>query len=194
MKKRMLALLLTAALLATLVGGVLPASALWVHVEIPMGDVNDDGKINTTDARVVLQYAADLADLTDAQVQLADVNVKDEVNTTDARLILQYAAELIDEFPCGKVYQSVYSEAETTPNENPEEFADYTSGNPIFTSIFTADPSAHVWNDGRIYVYPSRDIFPAAGCDRMNKYRVFSSDNMVDWVDEGQIVEAADVM
>lgn len=24
------------------------------------------------------------------------------------------------------------------------------SGNPIITSIFTADPSAHVWSDGRI--------------------------------------------
>ncbi|MBJ6361382.1 family 43 glycosylhydrolase [Paenibacillus sp. GCM10012307] len=67
------------------------------------------------------------------------------------------------------------------------------SGNPIFTSIFTADPSAHVWNDGRIYVYPSHDIFPSRGSDLMDKYHVFSSDNMVDWVDEGQILSAADV-
>ncbi|MFF2093133.1 family 43 glycosylhydrolase [Paenibacillus sp. NPDC058174] len=67
------------------------------------------------------------------------------------------------------------------------------SGNPIFTSIFTADPSAHVWNDGRIYVYASHDIFPSRGSDLMDKYHVFSSDNMVDWVDEGQILSAADV-
>jgi len=67
------------------------------------------------------------------------------------------------------------------------------SGNPIFTSIFTADPSAHVWNDGRIYVYPSHDIFPSRGSDLMDKYHVFSSDNMVDWVDEGEILRADDV-
>ncbi|MGO4374856.1 hypothetical protein AB4Z21_29715, partial [Paenibacillus sp. MCAF20] len=52
------------------------------------------------------------------------------------------------------------------------------SGNPIFTSIFTADPSARVWNDGRIYVYASHDIFPSRGSDLMDKYHVFSSDNM----------------
>ncbi|MFF2480335.1 family 43 glycosylhydrolase [Paenibacillus sp. NPDC058071] len=68
-----------------------------------------------------------------------------------------------------------------------------TSGNPIFTSIFTADPSAHVWNDGRIYVYASHDIFPSRGSDLMDKYHVFSSDNMVDWVDEGEILRADDV-
>lgn len=67
------------------------------------------------------------------------------------------------------------------------------SGNPIFTSIFTADPSAHVWNDGRIYVYASHDIFPSRGSDLMDKYHVFSSDNMVDWVDEGEILRADDV-
>ncbi|MWC29803.1 family 43 glycosylhydrolase [Paenibacillus sp. MMS18-CY102] len=68
-----------------------------------------------------------------------------------------------------------------------------TSGNPIFTSIFTADPSAHVWNDGRMYVYASHDIFPSRGSDLMDKYHVFSTDNMVDWVDEGEILSADDV-
>ncbi|KCZ51205.1 glycoside hydrolase family 43 protein [Hyphomonas pacifica] len=28
---------------------------------------------------------------------------------------------------------------------------------PLVTEIFTADPSVHVWDDGRIYVYPSHD-------------------------------------
>jgi hypothetical protein len=69
------------------------------------------------------------------------------------------------------------------------------SGNPIFTSIFTADPSAHVWpyNPDKIYVYPSQDIFPSRGCDFMDRYHVFSSANMVDWIDEGEILRAADV-
>ncbi|MFR8738702.1 MAG: hypothetical protein ACLVFL_08165, partial [Eubacterium sp.] len=55
----------------------------------------------------------------------------------------------------------------------------YYAGNPIITSMFTADPSAHVWEkDGRIYIYASHDIFPSRGCDLMDKYHVFSSDNM----------------
>ena len=28
---------------------------------------------------------------------------------------------------------------------------------PLVSEIFTADPSVHVWDDGRIYVYPSHD-------------------------------------
>lgn len=29
---------------------------------------------------------------------------------------------------------------------------------PLVKSIYTADPSAHVWADGKIYVYPSHDV------------------------------------
>jgi beta-xylosidase len=67
------------------------------------------------------------------------------------------------------------------------------SANPFITSIYTADPSAHVWSDGRLYVYPSRDIDPARGCDLMDHYHVFSTDNMVDWRDEGEIINASKV-
>ncbi|HEX4084486.1 MAG TPA: family 43 glycosylhydrolase [Chthoniobacteraceae bacterium] len=65
--------------------------------------------------------------------------------------------------------------------------------NPFITSIYTADPSAHVWPDGRLYVYPSRDMDPPRGCDLMDHYHVFSTDNMVDWRDEGEILNASQV-
>lgn len=68
-----------------------------------------------------------------------------------------------------------------------------TASNPFITSIYTADPSAHVWADGRLYVYPSRDIDPARGCDRMDRYHVFSTDDMVNWRDEGEILRASQV-
>jgi arabinoxylan arabinofuranohydrolase len=29
-----------------------------------------------------------------------------------------------------------------------------TVGNPFVRDMYTADPSAHVWKDGRLYVYP----------------------------------------
>jgi hypothetical protein len=41
--------------------------------------------------------------------------------------------------------------------------------NPIFRDIYTADPSARVWEDGRLYVYPSHDIFPVVNSDMMDK-------------------------
>jgi beta-xylosidase len=68
-----------------------------------------------------------------------------------------------------------------------------TSMNPVITSIYTADPSAHVWEDGRIYIYASHDIDPARGCDLMDRYHVFSSGDMVNWRDEGEILRSDDV-
>ena len=67
------------------------------------------------------------------------------------------------------------------------------SQNPFITSIYTADPSAHVWADGRLYVYPSHDIDPARGCDLMDRYHVYSTDDMVNWRDEGEILNASQV-
>lgn len=67
------------------------------------------------------------------------------------------------------------------------------SQNPVIRNQFTADPSAHVFN-GRVYVFPSHDIPAPEGkglrknwfC--MEDYHVFSSSNLVDWVDHGTIL------
>jgi hypothetical protein len=69
----------------------------------------------------------------------------------------------------------------------------FGKGNPIVRDIYTADPSAHVWGDGRLYIYPSHDIDPPNGCDRMDKYHVYSTDDMINWTDHGQILEASQV-
>ena len=65
--------------------------------------------------------------------------------------------------------------------------------NPVIRDAFTADPSAHVF-DGRVYLYPSHDIPAPADYARkdwfcMADYHVYSSDNLVDWVDHGIIVD-----
>src|SRR6186713_1399781 len=65
--------------------------------------------------------------------------------------------------------------------------------NPFITSIYTADPSAHVWADGRLYVYPSHDIDPPRGCDLMDQYHVYSTDDMVHWKDHGEVLRASQV-
>ncbi len=67
------------------------------------------------------------------------------------------------------------------------------AANPFITSIYTADPSAHVWADGRLYVYASHDMDPARGCDLMDRYHVFSTDDMANWRDEGEILRASQV-
>lgn len=65
--------------------------------------------------------------------------------------------------------------------------------NPFIRHMYTADPSARVWKDGRLYIYASHDIAPPRGCDLMDKYHVFSTDDMVDWIDHGEILCADDV-
>ena len=65
--------------------------------------------------------------------------------------------------------------------------------NPFITHMYTADPSGHVWNDGRLYVYPSHDIDPPRGCDLMDQYHVFSSADLRHWTDHGEILRASQV-
>jgi beta-xylosidase len=66
-------------------------------------------------------------------------------------------------------------------------------GNPFVKHMYTADPSARVWADGRLYVYASHDIAPPRGCDLMDEYHVFSTDDMVNWTDHGEILRASQV-
>lgn len=68
-----------------------------------------------------------------------------------------------------------------------------SEGNPIVRHMFTADPSARVWKDGRLYVYPSHDVDPPRGCDLMDQYHVFSTNDMVNWKDHGEILRASQV-
>jgi beta-xylosidase len=52
------------------------------------------------------------------------------------------------------------------------------------SSIKTADPSAHVWKDGRIYIYTSHD----EECQEdfyMKDWHVFSSADLINWTDHG---------
>ena len=63
--------------------------------------------------------------------------------------------------------------------------------NPVIRDLFSADPTARVFN-GKVYLYPSHDIVPPAGQRQdwfcMADYHVFSSENLTDWADHGVIV------
>ena len=55
--------------------------------------------------------------------------------------------------------------AAKTGNKKETVQIDSLAPNPFIRHIYTADPSAHVWADGRLYVYASHDIDPPRGCD-----------------------------
>lgn len=63
-----------------------------------LGDVNEDGQVDTKDAQLLLSFHAELSELTDVRKEAADVNGDGQANTADAVLILQYTAETITEF------------------------------------------------------------------------------------------------
>lgn len=62
---------------------------------------------------------------------------------------------------------------------------DTLPGNPIITHAYSADPSAHVFND-TLWVYPSHDKDDALSFS-MEDYHVYSTTDMVNWEDWGVI-------
>lgn len=71
---------------------------------------------------------------------------------------------------------------------NPLDFGLLIDGKPIRT----ADPSAHVWQDGRLYLYTSHD----EECQtdfHMRDWHVFSTDNLTDWTAHGAALSVDDV-
>ena len=70
---------------------------------------------------------------------------------------------------------------------------------PLVTHIYTADPSAHVY-EGKIYIYPSHDI-PHNGEDndngdeyQMQDYHVFTMDGIdAECIDQGEVLNMRDV-
>ena len=73
-------------------------------------------------------------------------------------------------------------------------FSRQNGGVPIITSNYSADPSARVFN-GRLYLYPSRDLSPVTGFDysKKDRYRVYSTDNMLDWISHNEILRRNDL-
>ncbi len=71
----------------------------------------------------------------------------------------------------------------------PKEFK--YEGNPLVRHIYTADPTAKVF-DGRLYVYTSHDRDDAEYF-YMTDWHVYSTDDMVNWVDHGAFFSLDDI-
>ena len=63
-----------------------------------LGDVNEDGEIDSRDALRTLRGAAGIITMTPNQAKAADVNKDNEIDSRDALRILRYEANLITEF------------------------------------------------------------------------------------------------
>lgn len=63
-----------------------------------LGDVNEDGEIDSRDALRTLRGAAGIITMTPNQAKAADVNKDNEIDSRDALRILRYVANLITEF------------------------------------------------------------------------------------------------
>lgn len=63
--------------------------------------------------------------------------------------------------------------------------------NPFITHMYTADPSARVFND-TLYVYPSHDPDDAVWFDMVD-WHVFSTTDMTNWTDHGPAIHINDV-
>jgi len=69
------------------------------------------------------------------------------------------------------------------PAQNPLDFG---------SDILTADPSAHVWQDGKVYLYTSHDE-PCQKDFYMKNWHTFSSADMVNWTDHGPSLSVNDL-
>ena len=63
-----------------------------------MGDINNDGSMNSSDSLLALQAGTGSTTLTNAQKKRGDVNFDGAVNSTDASLISNYSVYLLRSF------------------------------------------------------------------------------------------------
>lgn len=59
---------------------------------LPLGDINNDGKINTSDAIEIILYEKQLKEFNGSQLDAADINSDNKIDHADALLIIQYSS------------------------------------------------------------------------------------------------------
>ncbi|MCL2487150.1 MAG: hypothetical protein FWE80_00520 [Oscillospiraceae bacterium] len=80
-------------------GGVLRTCDIKLERSVLLGDVNNSGRVEVSDARMILQYLVGKIKLTDEQLDIANVSGGDRLGVADARLILQMLVNKITVFP-----------------------------------------------------------------------------------------------
>jgi arabinoxylan arabinofuranohydrolase len=70
----------------------------------------------------------------------------------------------------------------------------YPFNNPVITHMYTADAAPHVMPDGRVWMITSVDHEDGGGYSTMHRYHTFSSADMVNWIDHGEVLSIWDLL
>lgn len=64
----------------------------------------------------------------------------------------------------------------------------------MFPNLFTADPAAHVFSDGRLWLYADRDPKrPSKAWTAMCDYHAFSTPDLLNWIDHGSVLNCDEI-
>lgn len=156
--KRILSLILAAAL---------ALSFCTISFAAPRGDINADGKVNSSDALLVLQYAVGKIKNIDSS---ADVNGDGKINSTDALIILQISVGIVSDAKYkakftlkAKVNGKNYASGDmisvkpgdtvaVTLSLSNNYYTGSTSAQIYYNkNIFSSAPSAQFNSEGRLY-------------------------------------------
>lgn len=69
----------------------------------------------------------------------------------------------------------------------------YPYGNPVIRHMYTADAAPHVMPDGKVWMITSVDHEDGGGYATMHCYHAFSSLDMANWTDHGEIFNVEDL-
>lgn len=106
-----------------------------------LGDANEDGQINTSDAAAILRHAAGMAVFSGDSFTAADVNRDNAVNTADAVLVLRYAAGMIHSFDEIPVEQP--EPDYTLSFHSLDEYREFYAAGELSDTEFTAFMQSH---------------------------------------------------
>ena len=149
MKKRLLSILLTAALLLTLVCG----AAINTGAAGVLGDVDGDDDVNIIDVTMIQRHLADIIRLDESAQKRGMVAGDDELSIIDATLIQRRLAGIITRFPAEDMQPTQAPTVKSTepPTAAPTEaFDEVTPVKDNITIYFTNNKS---WSKVNAYVY-----------------------------------------
>lgn len=93
--KKLVSMIVMLCMVLTLISGLSFATETQAEkTQRIMGDVVEDGVLNTGDATLILKYCSSMIDLTESQLEVGDANLDGKINTADATYILRVVAGL----------------------------------------------------------------------------------------------------
>lgn len=115
MKNKIIAVILTLTLICS------SAFMLASADSVKLGDINNDGNVTASDARLVLRAAAKIDTLSEEATIIADVNFDTRITASDARMILRAAAKIenLPEMPTEENSSAEPTEPTTDPTTEP---------------------------------------------------------------------------